>query len=99
MVPLFGDIFVSQSHFFLIFWVLGRVWRLGGSTGGQRGRHWRINPLLGTPLESILDAFFDEKVVYFCVVFCVPFWITFLLIFSDFGSLFESFFGVCLITF
>ena len=83
----------------MIFWVLGRVWRLWGSLGSQSGQTWSVARLGWSTLGTILDHFFDEKVDYFCIVFCMPFWIAVLLIFHDFGKLFESFFGVFLITF
>ncbi len=62
--PLFGDILVSWSHFFVICWVLGRVWRLGGSLGCQSGRHWRNDPIQQTTFGIMLGNFFDEQVVY-----------------------------------
>ncbi len=97
--PLFSDILMSFGHFLVIFWVLGCVWHLGGSLGGQSGQTWSTARLGWTTLGTILDHLFDEKVVYFCVVFCMPLWIAFLLIFHDFSNIFESIFGVFLITF
>ena len=64
----------------MIFWVLGRVWRLGGSLGGQSGQTWSVPRLGWTTLGTILNQFFDEKVLFVCIVFCMPFWMPLLMI-------------------
>ena len=85
----------SWDHFFVICWclggVLGRVWRLGGSLGGQSGQTWSIARLGWTTLGTILDHFFDEQLIYFCVVFCMPFWMPVLMIVDGFGTTFWRF--------
>ena len=65
----FGDILVSWGHFLVIFWCLGTSWDIFGSLEGPRERHWRNDPLQGSPFGSILGAFFDGKRVYSTLFF------------------------------
>ena len=54
---------------------------------------------LGRPGPPFWITFLMKNVIYFGVVFCMPFWIALLSIFSDFGIVFDSLLGKCLICF
>jgi len=82
---LFCDIFVSGD-------LLGHIWFLGGSRGvkPRSRRHAHSRPV--APFGITLDHFFDQKVVYFCVVFLYAFLDCFFIDFSWFWDAFWELF-------
>ncbi len=97
--PLFCDILVSWSHFFVIFWVLGRVWRLGGSLGGSKCPNMVRDTLsLDTfwlHFGALLwenSCYFSCSFLYMCLdVFFYDFWWFWKRFWELFGSIFDNF--------